>query len=383
MDLQGILAGVLVALHDATLDDALWPRTSALIDDACGTTGNALVVSERFGDDSRILFRACYYRGERNEELEQYYFRNYHHRDERVPRIRQLPDSLLVHVPDLYTEHEKKTSPAYNEALARTGDRHGLAVRLDSPDGTSISWIFADPSQPGVWGSEQLRMIQLLLPHIRGFVAVQQALAATDAINASLSGLLENTRTGVIQLDWRGRIVEANDVARAFLRGGDGLQDQGGFLRARLPADNARLQRLLAAALPTAAGRSVHGSMTVGRFSKQSRLVLHVAPVTPKQAEPGLRQVAAVVLLEEPGRHQPSLDSRAVAETLGLTVSESRVAAALAEGRNVREIARLMGREPATIRWILHHIYRKLGVHRQPELVHLVLSASDLAGHQR
>ena len=38
MDLQGALSGVLAALHDATVDDALWPRTSALIDAACGTT---------------------------------------------------------------------------------------------------------------------------------------------------------------------------------------------------------------------------------------------------------------------------------------------------------------------------------------------------------
>ena len=75
MDLQDVLTEVLEALHEATLDDALWPRTSALIDDACGATGNALVVSERIGDDSRILFRAGYYRGERNEELEKYYFR--------------------------------------------------------------------------------------------------------------------------------------------------------------------------------------------------------------------------------------------------------------------------------------------------------------------
>ena len=61
MELQGAYAEVLAALHGATVDDALWPRTSALIDDACGATGNALVVSDRFGDDSRIHFRAGYY----------------------------------------------------------------------------------------------------------------------------------------------------------------------------------------------------------------------------------------------------------------------------------------------------------------------------------
>ena len=34
------------SLHDAMLDDTRWPRTSALIDEACGLTGNDLIVSE-------------------------------------------------------------------------------------------------------------------------------------------------------------------------------------------------------------------------------------------------------------------------------------------------------------------------------------------------
>ena len=84
MGSRDMLAKVLAALHDATLNAALWPRASALIDDACGATGNAIVVSEGLGDDARVRFRAGYYRGVRNEDLEEDYFRNYHYRDERV-----------------------------------------------------------------------------------------------------------------------------------------------------------------------------------------------------------------------------------------------------------------------------------------------------------
>ena len=35
---------ILASLYEAMLDDTQWPATSALIDAACGTTGNALVV---------------------------------------------------------------------------------------------------------------------------------------------------------------------------------------------------------------------------------------------------------------------------------------------------------------------------------------------------
>lgn len=76
MDTRDTLARLLTALHEAALDDALWPATSALIDDACGMPGNALVVSEGSGEHSSVLFARSYRRGRRNEDLEQYYFRN-------------------------------------------------------------------------------------------------------------------------------------------------------------------------------------------------------------------------------------------------------------------------------------------------------------------
>ena len=125
-------------MHNATLDDTRWPLVSALIDEACGATGNAIVVSEGSGEDARIHFRASYYRGERNEELEAEYFCHYHHRDERVPRLWQLPDSRLVPVAGPYTEREKRTSAAYNEGLRQGGRQNGLNVRMESPDGAGL-----------------------------------------------------------------------------------------------------------------------------------------------------------------------------------------------------------------------------------------------------
>ena len=79
-----MLARVLGAMHDTVLDDTLWPQASALIDDACGTTGNTLVASEGFAATARVHFRACYCRGVRNEELEEDYFR---HTTRRLPGV--------------------------------------------------------------------------------------------------------------------------------------------------------------------------------------------------------------------------------------------------------------------------------------------------------
>ena len=365
---------ILASLHDAMLDDAHWAATSLLIDQACAMKGNALVVGKgRSQEDGQIFLARFCYRGERREDREQWYFDLYYPWDERVPRVAQLPDSRLVHITDLYTARELKTSPAYNEALPRGGYQHGLNARLDGPDGSSIVWTLADSTAADGWGSAQTRMIERLLPHIRQYVQVRQVVAGAEALGASLSGLLDNTRLGVIHLDRRGRILEANSRARRLLRKGDGLFDPDGLLRARLPADNARLERLLGRALPVFGDRVAgSGSMTVRRPPGRPRLAVHITPVGARQADFGRQRVAALVLVVDPAS-RPRVDAGLMAEALGLTPSQSQVAALLAAGSSVRDIALMTGRQENAVYKHLKQIYRKLGISRQADLVRLVL----------
>ena len=83
---------ILTSLHEAMFGDVHWPTTTALIDEACGLTSNALLVGEGPKDDLRVLFVGLYDRGQRREDLERKYLEVYHPIDERVPRLRQLPN---------------------------------------------------------------------------------------------------------------------------------------------------------------------------------------------------------------------------------------------------------------------------------------------------
>ena len=353
------------------------PATSALIDEACGITGNAILVGEGPPDDIRVLPVGLYYRGQRREDLEREYLDVYHPIDERVPRFRQLPESLLAHVPDLYTAEELKTSPTYNEISLRSHYQDGLNVRLDGPDASHIAWGLGDPVASDGWGSSEIAMVRRLLPHIRQFIRVRQALVRAEAHRTTVTALLDNPRIGVLHLDRRGKIMEANDHARSILRHGKGLSDQDGVLQAGAPDDQARLARLVAEALPTSSAVPVSGSMLLGRAPGVPPLVVHVKPVGVPPPDYGARHVAALVLLVEPGHH-PRVDPAVVARTLGLTPMESRVAVWLAEGRSVDEIAGAMGHTKHAVYWHLQRIYRKLSISRQVDLVRLVLSIADL-----
>ena len=374
---------ILGSLHEAALDEALFPAASALIDEALGAKGNSLVFGAgRPGEGVQIFYAGFFYRGQRNRELERRYFEVYYPRDERIPRLRGLPDSQLVHCRDLYTDAELKRSPAWNEALPIGHTQNSLNVRLDGPDGTRIVWVVNDPVDTAGWSSSQIESVRRLLPHIRQYVRVRQALANAGALGTSLDDMLDTAGSGIVQLDWRGRILEANDRARVLLRTADGLFDEGGFLFAREPEDDAGLQRLLSRALPPFGARGVAGSMAVRRSEVFSPLRLHVTPVGGRETEYRAWPVAALVLVADPGSETP-VDPGRVGSALGLSQVESRVAALLAEGKTVSEIAAATGRKVSTIRTHVQHIFAKLGINRQADLVRLVLSKVDVPPPRR
>ena len=371
---QDAFESSLVSLYDAMLDDTCWPATSALIDEACGSTGNALLVGEGPKDDLRVLFVGLYYRGQRREDLEREYLEIYHPIDERVPRFRQLPDSRLVHVTDLYTAEELKTSPTYNEIMLRGKQQDSLNVRMDGPDGSHMTWGIGDPVASDGWASPQVAMVRALLPHIRQFVRVRQALVRAEAHNTTVAALLDNPRIGVLHLDRRGQIIAANDRAHSLLRHGDGLSEEDGALRARAPGDQLRLQQLMTDALPTSGAVAVGGSMRLGRSSGLPPFVVHVKPVGVPHPDYGARHVAALVLIVDPGRR---IDPGLVATTLGLTPMESQVAVWLAEGKSVQDMAEATRHTRDAIYWHLKHIYKKQSISRQADLVRLVLSIAE------
>ena len=365
---------ILTSLHEAALDDAHWSTASALIDAALRTHGNSLVYGDGdCADDIQIYFAGFFYRGHRHRDLERWYFRNYYALDERVPRVRYLPDSRLFHATELYKEEEMKTSVAYNEALSQGHAQNSINVRMDGRNGLRIVWVVNDPVNGDGWSSAQLDSIRRLLPHVRHYVGVRQALAGTNALGATVAELLDTTGVGIVQLDVRGRIVAVNDRARDLLRTGRSLFDEGGFLYARAPEDNAELQRLLTRALPPFGARGSGGSVVVKRSSDLPPLVLHINPVGRQKTDLRTWPVAALVLVVDPARHA-RIDPDVAASALGLTAMESRVAVQLAAGMSVREIAAATGRRESTIRSHVKHMFTKHRLSRQADLVRLVRS---------
>ena len=381
---QDLFERLLGSLHAAALDDGLWPATSALVDEACGSKGNILVSGDGgLNGGVDLFFVRSLYRGQHRAELEREYFETYHPVDERMPRLRQLVANRIVHAGELFTEEEKKASPVFNEMMPRSDTGNCLHARLDGPDGSRIVWTVADPVDADGWTSERVGTVGRLLPHVRQFVWVRQALVDARAQRTTLAGLLDNAGMAVIHLDRRGRVAEANDRARAILRRRDGLRDQDGHLGAALPEEDKALQGLVARAVPYAGGVGAGGSMAVSREDGASRLRLHVSPVgADATVEPRSGRIGALVLVIDPA-DRLRLDPGALGAVLGLTPAESHIAASLVEGMSARDIAARTGRSVTTVKWHIRHIFAKHGLSRQSDLVRLAMSIADLPGIRR
>ena len=357
---------ILAMLHDAVLDDTLWPPCSALIDEVCRIKGNMLTFARgQSQDEAEIYLARLYLRGERHYTLECEYFDVYYPQDEKVPRVFRLPDSEVVHVASLYTKEEMKTSATYNEILPKNEYHDGVIVRMDGPNGSRITWSSADPVDGDGWSFDQIEAIRALLPHIRQYVVVRQVLRDAKALGISLTGLLETRGLAIVHLDGRGRIVATNEHARRILRKGDALLDRAGSLHARLPVDDNALQAALARALPTRTEQGAGGSLMVGRPNRLPGLSVHINPVGAGEIDFRPWRVAALVLVID--QEPKVIDPLMAAAALGLTPAESRVAVLLAEGRTVRNIATTTGRSERTVRWHVRQIFEKRGISRQTD----------------
>ena len=372
---------VLLLIHEAALDDSLWPRVARLINEVTQAKGHMLCYgrgSERRSVEE-VSFARMFFGGDRLRDLEKEYARVYWRLDEAFPRLKQLPKAIIRRFPDLYTDRERKTSPAFNQIHRQLHMRRGLAVCLEGPGDSHIVWCLCGPGASGDWGSTQIEMVSALLPHIHQFARVRQTLADAEARGDSLAELLHNGRCGVIQLDREGRIVEANDKASTLLRHREGLSDPDGFLKARHPTDNEELQGLLARVLTPLSAPSYPGSMTVRRSSARTRLALHIHPVAESARHSPASRVAALVLVVDPER-RVRVDPGMVEAALGLTPAESRLAVMVATGYNLRTIAALTRRTEGTVRWHLKQIFRKQGISRQSDLVRRVLTLDGFPG---
>lgn len=179
--------------------------------------------------------------------------------------------------------------------------------------------------------------------------------------------------------DGQGRIEAVNTAAERLLREGDGVYSAARSVHARFPGSERLLQRALAEAAETARGESAAGAgMLAVRREGRPPLGALAVPAPGNRGVPILAQLScgpAVLLVLSDPELRPELPSAALERVFGLTPAEADIARDLARGRSVAEYADSHRLSIETARSRVRAVFQKTGVHRQADLVRLVLTS--------
>jgi DNA-binding CsgD family transcriptional regulator len=269
----------------------------------------------------------------------------------------------------------------YSEYLDKLRVAHGVGAVIRQ-DGLAVSVLTSLRSpQAGAFDTEQVALLQALMPHLQRAVEIHARLAHCRVVESGSLEPLERTSLGVIIVQADRRVVFQNRAAERITGSGDGLLIVDGELRTLSSSHTAALREFLAnaTALSAAPGAIAPPVHLVNRRSLKQPYVLTAAPFSvPSTRVPGLREDAVAVYVRDP-EAPLSINGDVLRSLYGLTDAEVDVSTLLASGLSVERIGAALRITPGTTRWHLKRVFEKTGTRNQADLVRAVLTCATIS----
>jgi DNA-binding CsgD family transcriptional regulator/PAS domain-containing protein len=360
---------LIAAIYDAALDSDKWNSVLKILAGQLRTQGIFLLnadymdqragVAHTFGFEARMLDE---------------YTSHWHFQDPGRNLVLGVPVGALVATQNYYSNSAWERTEYYNEFGARFGMYYQLGIKL-ADDQSRTAFVGCNRAKSdGPFESRNLKLVAELGPHFVRSFQIGRMVTRSALERDLLASLLERTDVGVVVLDEAGRVFALNARAESRLSTSGAMAIRDGRLTLRDTRQQERLRSLIVGCAGTArgAGTCPGDSIVAPSSSGGETLVLHVIPLP--LGEPGPRRGFVGVFIHA-GMEAPHVNETVLMALFGLTPSEARVAARIAEGRSPEQIATEGAVSLHTVRAQLRSVYEKLGVNRQAEVVLRVLSS--------
>lgn len=283
-----------------------------------------------------------------------------------------LPEGRVFSFRDFVSEEALGRNPAfrdYMESLEVLGVDISLAGRVE----LRLRLTRATHEPP--FTAADAARLQRIVPHVRIALQLFDRLSSIETEQRVYAGAVAQMAIGVVMLDRDGKALRLNSHAAAILAKSDGVSLRNGVILLEDPVLSRQLRARLARV-----DDIEPLTLRIERPSGAGDLLLVVtrAPGPDHVAAGG--GPAAALFLTDPMRAL-RVEAGTLRDLLGLTPSQAEVAARLADGLSLTEIADRLRISPNTVRAHLRSIFAKTGVKRQSQLIQLVHQSLPGLGH--
>lgn len=246
----------------------------------------------------------------------------------------------------------------------------GMKIPVSDQEPAYLACMRPEKQQP--FEEVQGLILELLMPHLKRALELHLRFSRLRVHSEGLALALDAFGHAVFGLDHHGRVVFSNRGAEQLLRAGQTLRLSKGRLDALSLRDSDSLRQVIAAALRPQdylASAAELSAKLQGRG--KAPLVISAVPVFHLHELGG--QLAALLFAVNPVDKLLSRES-ALRAIYRLSPTEGRIAAALAGGSDLKEVAAELSITYGTARFHLKKIFLKTGARRQSDLVRISAS---------
>lgn len=280
-----------------------------------------------------------------------------------------LPEGVVTHYRDFVADTGRQDRD-FRDFIRDSGDEI-LGVDLHEEGDFELRLRITRGQDEPPFGKAEVQRLQAIVPHLRTAGRLFDRIAAGQIERKIYSTAIEKLAVGVIILNRSGAILSMNATADMILGEGDGIARSNGRILLSDRADARQLDSLIAAVGNENADADISVTLRIERSRSAGDLCLSAARANAPSYVSDSGGPATVLYITDPSRG-PRVAKDQLRTLLNLTASEASIAAAMAEGLALPDIAAELGISLNTVRAHIRSIYSKTGVNRQSRLVQLV-----------
>lgn len=290
--------------------------------------------------------------------------------DERSRRLMRLGRPGFVSDFDVFSEEEMRTLPLFRDLLLPSGYGRSVATAIPLPTGETVILHSEGDLALGPISRALIDRLDALRPHVARSAMVSTRLAFER--NRTAVETLAGIGLAACAVSQSGKVLVANtyfDTLAAHLttRAGD-----------RIALLDSRAERQLASSLRRISTNAGVRSIALPATEQSRPAVLHVVPV--RRSAHDLFSLASAILVLTTASREVVQNISLLQALFDFTPAEASIAARIAAGHTVGEIADSDGKSAETVRNQLKSVLAKSGCRRQLDLGRLLTSLVPNAG---